>query len=291
MALATKPKKRAAYHKKRVAQHHRHSKLYLKPYLPYLPMLLIVGLGLFINSLWNHQAVLGAQSDLTSLSLLQATNQRRQDARQAPLRLNSTLSAAAQAKAEDMAARDYWSHTGPDRQAPWALLAANGYQYRAAGENLAYGFASAGSTVAGWMSSQAHRDNLLNRAYTDVGFGVASSPNFQGHGPQTIVVAEYAQPADGTVLGVREQNLDQAAVHQVARIELLTGGNAGWSVAALSALTGAAATLFLIRHGYRLKRALNQGEAFVAHHPYFDIAIVAIITLGLLLSRSGGLIH
>lgn len=52
MALATKPKSTPA-HKKRRAQHHRSkSKHYVKPYLPYLPMLFVALAGFAINGLW-----------------------------------------------------------------------------------------------------------------------------------------------------------------------------------------------------------------------------------------------
>ena len=52
MALATRPKPKS-HHKKRQAQHHRHSKHYVKAYLPYLPMLAIVGMGVLVNKFWS----------------------------------------------------------------------------------------------------------------------------------------------------------------------------------------------------------------------------------------------
>jgi hypothetical protein len=51
MAIATRPKPKVQ-HKKRKAQHHRQTSSYLKPYWPYLPMLAIVGLGMFVNNHW-----------------------------------------------------------------------------------------------------------------------------------------------------------------------------------------------------------------------------------------------
>ncbi len=53
MALATRPKPKT-YHKKRQAQHHRHSKLYMKTYYPYLPMLGIVAFGVFVDKSWAY---------------------------------------------------------------------------------------------------------------------------------------------------------------------------------------------------------------------------------------------
>ena len=51
MALATRPKPKV-HHRKRQAKHHRQSKLYLKPYLPYLPMFAVIGLGVIANKFW-----------------------------------------------------------------------------------------------------------------------------------------------------------------------------------------------------------------------------------------------
>jgi len=50
MALATRPKP-TVQHKKRRAEHHRHSKPYLKAYWPYIPVLAIMGVGGIVNRL------------------------------------------------------------------------------------------------------------------------------------------------------------------------------------------------------------------------------------------------
>lgn len=63
MALATRPKPKVQ-HKKRQAQHHRQGKHYLKAYWPYLPMLMIVGSGLVINSLWSASSAYAADGQL-----------------------------------------------------------------------------------------------------------------------------------------------------------------------------------------------------------------------------------
>ncbi len=53
MALATRPKPNI-HSKKKQAKHHRRSKHYLKAYWPYLPMLMVVVIGLAISSLWSN---------------------------------------------------------------------------------------------------------------------------------------------------------------------------------------------------------------------------------------------
>jgi hypothetical protein len=156
---------------------------------------MIVIAGVIINATWQAgKGILGYATNVSISALLQETNIQRSDNGQLALSLNSKLSQAAQAKANDMAKRDYWSHTTPDGEQPWQFITAAGYDYTSAAENLAYGFDSSNGTVSGWMNSAGHRANLLNNTYSDVGFGIANAPNYQGDGEETIVVAMYAKP-------------------------------------------------------------------------------------------------
>ena len=193
MTLVTRIKP-PAYHKKTVGRHHRHNKKYSKTYWPYLPLLLIVGIGLIFNSILpgGHGAVLGYATDMSIQSLLNDTNDQRQaNGGLSALSLNQLLNNAAQAKAQDMANRNYWSHNTPDGQTPWTFMVAAGYNYQLAGENLAYGFTTAADTLTGWMNSPGHRANILNTGYKEVGFGFINIPNYQSNGPETLVVAMY----------------------------------------------------------------------------------------------------
>lgn len=257
-------------------------------------MLLIVGLGLVVNSIWSRSSVLGVQSNFSNSALLSATNADRERDHEAPLTINAQLTAAAQAKADDMVKHNFWSHNTPDGRTPWSFITAAGYQYRSAGENLAYGFSSAANAEAGWMNSPKHRANILDSKYQNVGFGVASSPDYQGKGPEIVVVAEYGQPVSSIVAAAPTPQKASAAVsaaQPVSRIQLMTGGRAAWSALAISALAGAAFALFIARHGLRLKRLVLEGESFVAHHPMLDIVITFIFTAGFVLTRAGGIIR
>ncbi|MBU6388965.1 hypothetical protein KGQ71_00440 [Patescibacteria group bacterium] len=95
---------------------------------------------------------------------------RTSDGRQ-PLRLNDELDAAATAKAEDMAAKGYFDHFRPgDHKSPWAFIEEAGYDYRAAGENLAKGFRTPTGITTAWVNSPSHYANMISPKYTDVGF-------------------------------------------------------------------------------------------------------------------------
>lgn len=88
-----------------------------------------------------------------------------------PLKINSQLSLAAQEYSESMAEDDFVSHTGADGSSPFERMIEAGYQYRAAGENLAAGFTTPKSVMAAWMNSSGHRSNILNPNFTEVGIG------------------------------------------------------------------------------------------------------------------------
>lgn len=292
MALATKHRP-SAHNKKRQAGHHHQGKQYLRAYWPYLPMLMTVVIGLAINSLWSARSgVLGETSDFSGSSLLQYTNNYRSKSGEVGLTINAQLTAAAQAKANDMVSRNYWSHTSPTGESPWDFITVSQYSYQQAGENLAYGFSNASNTVTGWMNSPEHRGNILNANYSEVGFGIASSPNYQSKGPEIIVVAEYAQPAGAVVGAVNTTPIvKELAVQDISRIQLITGGKATWSALILSALTGAALALFIVRHGLRLHKILVKGEVFIAKHAYLDIFITIVLMTGFILTRSSGIIR
>lgn len=306
MALSTKPKpKITAHHKKRQAGHHRGGKAYAKSYWPYLPMLFMVALGITVNSLWSNHGVLGASSDYSPDSLLSGTNQQRQAASETDLTIDTQLTAAAQAKANDMAARNYWAHDTPDGKAPWTFITAAGYNYDLAGENLAYGFTSAQEAIVGWMHSPGHRANILNAGYQNVGFGVVTVPNYQGKSQQTIVVAEYGKPSSSVanirftvpspaaVAGASDSSSNgrEPATQLVSRVQLLNGGQPTWTTFAVSLIASSAIIVFLIRHGLYLRRIFMKGELYVVHHPILDFVIITIATVGFILTRTSGFLR
>jgi len=140
----------------------------------------------------KQQSVLAYATGISVSDLLASTNQVRAANGLGPLTLNAKLNSGAQAKANDMIAKNYWAHNAPDGTQPWAFFISAGYTYTSAGENLAYGFDTSGQVVNGWMNSPEHRANVLGN-YADVGFGFASGPNYQG-GPNTVVVGFYGVP-------------------------------------------------------------------------------------------------
>lgn len=301
---ANRPKT-PTHHRKRSGLHHSRSRRYLKTYWPYLPITLIVGIGLFIGN-YNPQTKNGVLAYATRMNitgLLRATNVERTAKNRQTLKLNNQLNAAAQAKANDMAAKDYWSHTTPDGKEPWTFIQASGYGYQKAGENLAYGFNSSEDTIAGWMNSASHRENLLDDSYTEVGFGFANARNFNRSGPETIVVSMYGTPADGTTVNTAQSTPQAANVIPVTslrplakepqtlgitHIQTLTKGQLPWVTFAIGIMIGSVVVAILLRHGLAFKKLLIEGEEFVIHHPWADIALVAIVMIGYVLIQTAG---
>lgn len=145
----------------------------------------------------TYQRVLGYASNISISGLLAETNAQRAAAGKSPLSVSAKLNTAAQGKANHMITQNYWAHTSPDGVTPWYWFDYAGYDYLVAGENLAYGFDTSSGVINGWMNSPTHRDNMLNSAYEEIGFGIANGENYQG-GPNTIVVAHYGDPAIST---------------------------------------------------------------------------------------------
>ncbi len=108
--------------------------------------------------------------------LIAAHNRIRAARHLAPLKPSAPLEAAAQAHAQDMARRHWMSHRGGDFSSPFGRMAARGYRFRRAGENVAAGYRSVDAVMKGWMHSPGHRWNILGR-FTEMGAACAIASN------------------------------------------------------------------------------------------------------------------
>ncbi|HYH80218.1 MAG TPA: CAP domain-containing protein [Longimicrobium sp.] len=81
---------------------------------------------------------------------------------------------AAQAHSDDMARRDYFSHTSPEGGGLGSRLRAQGASYRMAAENIAAGQPTAQMVVQGWLRSAGHRQNIENCGYARHGVGLSA---------------------------------------------------------------------------------------------------------------------
>ncbi|MET9958349.1 sigma-70 family RNA polymerase sigma factor [Streptomyces sp. NPDC006326] len=93
-----------------------------------------------------------------------------------PLKEDPQLRSAAQGHSDDMANRDFFSHTNPDGADPGKRTTAAGYRWSTYGENIAKGQQTAASVMDAWMKSPGHRANILNCSFKDIGVGMHQGP-------------------------------------------------------------------------------------------------------------------
>ncbi|MEV6781715.1 CAP domain-containing protein [Streptomyces sp. NPDC051098] len=96
----------------------------------------------------------------------------------APVKSNAKLAKAAQDHSKDMAAHRNMSHTGSDGSEPGQRITRAGYQWSTYGENVAYGYDTPESVMAGWMASPGHKRNILNCAFKEIGVGHAQPDDY-----------------------------------------------------------------------------------------------------------------
>lgn len=135
---------------------------------------------------------------LTKSSIVELTNQERKSLGFAPLKVNPKLEEAAYLKAQDMMAKDYFSHQSPAGVRPWDWLKKVNYKYKYAGENLAIGFLDSDEVIKAWNESPSHRANLLNSNYQEIGIAVVRG-DFQGS-DTTLVVQFFGSPVQQKVV-------------------------------------------------------------------------------------------
>ncbi len=118
-------------------------------------------------------------SGLSSIELevVRLVNIERQKEGLKPLVASSEISNVARKKSEDMASKNYFSHTSPTYGSPFDMMKSFGIKYNTAGENIAKGQLSAKSVVTAWMNSSGHRANIMNPSFNKIGVGHYRSSN------------------------------------------------------------------------------------------------------------------
>lgn len=141
--------------------------------------MVIIGIFTFIlsNSVLASPVNLDTESknninEITSEDVIYLVNKSRKAEGLEELSMNYRLNQAAQWKAEDMIANNYFAHTSPEGLSPWYWFGVYGYDYKYAGENLAVSFTSSESQHNAWMKSSRHKKNILNPDYQETGIAV-----------------------------------------------------------------------------------------------------------------------
>ena len=262
-------------------------------------LLLIISVAIALQFGYNFTktgSVLGRVVNITPAGLLAATNDQRAKEGLPGLRKSERLSQAAMLKANDIIQNQYWDHTSPSGVEPWQWIQKTNYTYSEAGENLARDFSTADGTVAGWMASEKHRENMLKPSYSDVGFAVTTG-ELNGK-PTTIVVALYAKPAANNInLNTGPYTVSAAPVESDnSPIEPLTAAaRIGIAIQSLTpaavtslALIFVAATVATTSHIYRKKLPKKLQKTWYKDHGVIKAAGLFAIAAFIILLYGGG---
>ena len=109
---------------------------------------------------------------LNKTVMLQLVNKARQSGCQcgdtyyypvAPLKWNAQLEAAAYGHSVEMYQKSYFSHTAPDGSRGGDRIEREGYNWSAFGENIGTGYKTEKAVVDGWLKSESHCKNIMNK--------------------------------------------------------------------------------------------------------------------------------
>ena len=82
---------------------------------------------------------------------------------------NCTLGEAATNHSQDMASKNFFSHTGSDGLSPFDRMTNLGYSFSTASENIAAGQRDVAAVMTSWLNSDGHCRNLMSASFTEYG--------------------------------------------------------------------------------------------------------------------------
>ncbi len=127
-------------------------------------------------------------------TLLKLINAERVKAGVKKVASNSKLGLAATRHSTDMAAHNFFSHTGSNGTSMTDRITKAGYKFSAAGETLYAGggsYKTPQACIQAWLNSSGHRSIILSSAYTQVGIGYKYNAKSKYGGYYT---ADFAKP-------------------------------------------------------------------------------------------------
>lgn len=163
--------------------HPKHTLWYTALFLALKVFLIVVALFIPAEAFVTPNVLAEQQTKLIAL-----TNQVRVQKGLSPLEVDPRLMRSATVRAEDMLAKQYFSHASPDGHRLSYFLNRAGYPYRTAGENLAMGFSDADGAMNGWLKSPTHYANLVDPDFEEMGIAVEGGVY---HDQPTVFVAQH----------------------------------------------------------------------------------------------------
>lgn len=254
----------------------------------------MAGAGIYLVRLISP-AILGTAT-FSAREIVELTNKKRLENNLPPLAQNPLLFQAAQAKAANMFAEDYWAHFAPSGKSPWFFISASGYKYLYAGENLARDFTNADAIVDAWMGSSTHRSNMLDKNFKEIGVAVADGKLTGREG--ILVVQMFGasnQPSVAKALEGEQLTTDkgqlagesqQIALAPSATATVLASRQFAISKGITLVLVGFIFALFVLETIVLVRRARQHlGGGVLAH-----VAILGFLLLAVWYSVSGAIV-
>lgn len=102
-------------------------------------------------------------------------NAQRASAGLPPATPDARLTAAAQGHADDMAAQNFFSHTGSNGRSSADRVRGTGYPFCRSSENIAFGQTSEASVLQTWVNSPPHLANIMMQGPVQYGLGHAGT--------------------------------------------------------------------------------------------------------------------
>ncbi|MDD3284851.1 MAG: CAP domain-containing protein [Patescibacteria group bacterium] len=130
-----------------------------------------------------------AKENISATQIFNLINKERIKRNIPPLTLNNKLIQAAKNKAKDLADKKYFDHNSPNGKQFSSWIKETNYKYSFIGENLAINFQTEETTINAWMKSESHKENILEKNFTET--GIAITTNNEG---KIIIVQIFGRP-------------------------------------------------------------------------------------------------
>lgn len=110
------------------------------------------------------------------------------------IRWNNLATEAALLESQFMQANNFWGHVWPDGTSVGERLSRVGYNWQAAGENIAAGFPSLEGVMKAWLDSPGHCVNIMRADIDEVGVSLVLGTGGNTYNSYwTMVLAKQAQ--------------------------------------------------------------------------------------------------
>lgn len=163
--------------------------------------LTVIALGLAATGVAGAaRTATSTRLDALDSELLVQINTVRRAHQLAPLKLATTLSVVADQHTNEMGTHGYFAHDSLDHTVSWKRIErsypSTGYHSWSVGENLLYVGPTVGAAeaVKMWMNSPAHRANLLDPTWREIGIATRhfdAAPGVYGGDPVTILTTDF----------------------------------------------------------------------------------------------------